>query len=144
MQDPNNGELLAVANWPVFDPNDPGKYSDDSRIDRAVSAAYEPGSTFKVITLTGAIENGVAPPDELIDCQMGQILVAGRLIHDWHQFGVLSVREILEHSSDVGAIKVALRLGAPRFYDTIRAFGIGQLDRNRAARRKSRFVAAAR
>ena len=57
---------------------------------------------------------------------MGQIMVAGRLIHDWKKFGVLSVREILEHSSDVGAIKVALRLGAPRFYDTIRAFGIGQ------------------
>jgi cell division protein FtsI (penicillin-binding protein 3) len=58
---------------------------------------------------------------------MGQIMVAGRLIHDWKKFGVLSVREILEHSSDVGAIKVALRLGGPRFYDTIRAFGIGQL-----------------
>jgi cell division protein FtsI (penicillin-binding protein 3) len=57
---------------------------------------------------------------------MGQIMVSGRLIHDWKKFGVLSVREILEHSSDVGAIKIALRLGAPRFYDTIRAFGIGQ------------------
>ena len=79
-----------------------------------------------MFTLTGAIENGVATPNDLVDCQMGQIMVAGRLIHDWKKFGVLSVREILEHSSDVGAIKVALRLGAPRFYDTIRAFGIGQ------------------
>ena len=79
-----------------------------------------------MITLTGAIENGVATPDDLVDCQMGQIMVAGRLIHDWKKFGVLSVREILEHSSDVGAIKVALRLGAPQFYDAIRAFGIGQ------------------
>jgi cell division protein FtsI (penicillin-binding protein 3) len=127
VQDPNSGELLAVANWPVFDPNDAGDYSAEARIDRAVASAYEPGSTFKVLTLTGAIENGVATPDELVDCQMGQIMVSGRLIHDWKRFGVLSVREILEHSSDVGAIKVALRLGAPRFYDTIRAFGIGQL-----------------
>ncbi|MGC2508378.1 MAG: penicillin-binding transpeptidase domain-containing protein [Candidatus Acidiferrales bacterium] len=126
VQDPNTGELLAVANWPTFDPNDPGSYSADARADRAVSYAYEPGSTFKVITLTGAIENGVASPDELVDCQMGKILVAGRLIHDWKSFGTLSVREILEHSSDVGAIKLALRLGAPRFYDTARAFGIGQ------------------
>ncbi len=93
----------------------------------AVSAAYEPGSTFKVLTLTGAIENGVATPDELVDCQMGKILVAGRLIHDWHPFGVLTVRGILQNSSDVGAIKLALRLGAPRFYNTIRTFGIGQL-----------------
>jgi cell division protein FtsI (penicillin-binding protein 3) len=126
VQDPNTGELLAVANWPAFDANDAGSYPAEARGDRAVSAAYEPGSTFKVITLTGAIQNGVANPDELVDCQMGQILVAGRLIHDWKKFGLLSVREILEHSSDVGAIKVALRLGAPKFYDTARAFGIGQ------------------
>jgi cell division protein FtsI (penicillin-binding protein 3) len=126
VQDPASGELLAVANWPVFDPNDPGKFSADSRSDRAVSAAYEPGSTFKVLTLTGAVENGVATPDELVDCQMGQILVAGRVIHDWKKFGVLSVRDILAHSSDVGAIKVALKLGAPKFNDAIRAFGIGQ------------------
>src|SRR6202050_1600900 len=126
VQDTNSGELLAVANWPAFDPNDAGAYSAEARIDRAVASAYEPGSTFKVLTLTGAIENGVATPDELVDCQMGQIMVSGRLIHDWKRFGLLSVREILEHSSDVGAIKVALRLGGPRFYDTIRAFGIGQ------------------
>jgi cell division protein FtsI (penicillin-binding protein 3) len=126
VQDPNSGELLAVANWPTFDPNSPGKYPDEDRIDRAVASAYEPGSTFKVITLTGAIENGVASADDLVDCQMGQIFVAGRLIHDWKKFGVLSVREILEHSSDVGAIKLALRLGASRFYETARAFGIGQ------------------
>ncbi|HXQ27121.1 MAG TPA: penicillin-binding transpeptidase domain-containing protein [Candidatus Acidoferrales bacterium] len=126
VQDPNSGELLAVANWPVFDPNNAGTYSDESRTDRAIAAAYEPGSTFKVITLTGAIEHGVANPDQLIDCQMGQILVAGRLIHDWKKFGVLSVRGVLAHSSDVGAIKIALRLGAPKFYDTIRDFGIGQ------------------
>ena len=126
VQDPNSGELLAIANWPTFDPNDAGKYPDEDRTDRAVVSAYEPGSTFKVITLTGAIENGVTNPNELVDCQEGQILVAGRLIHDWKKFGVLSVRQVLEHSSDVGAIKVALKLGAPRFYETIRAFGIGQ------------------
>jgi cell division protein FtsI (penicillin-binding protein 3) len=126
VQDPNTGELLAVANWPTFDPNDAGSYSAEDRSDRAASAAYEPGSTFKVITLTGAIENGVANPNELVDCQMGSILVAGRLIHDWHPFGILSVTGILANSSDVGAIKVALRLGAPKFYEAARAFGIGQ------------------
>jgi len=126
VQNPNNGELLAVANFPTFDPNDPGSFSDEARMDRAVSAAYEPGSTFKVITLAGAIENGVTSPSALIDCQMGRINVAGRLIHDWHPFGTLTVDKILVHSSDVGAIKVALQLGAPRFYDTIRKFGIGQ------------------
>jgi cell division protein FtsI (penicillin-binding protein 3) len=127
IQDPSNGALLAVANYPVFDSNDAGKFSDETRMDRAVTAAYEPGSTFKVITMTGAIENHVTNPDVRVDCQMGSILVAGRLIHDWHPFGVLSVRDVLAHSSDVGSIKIALSLGAPRFYDTIRNFGIGQL-----------------
>lgn len=126
VQDPNSGELLAVANWPTFDPNEAGAYPDEARMDRAVAAAYEPGSTFKVITLTGAIENGVANPNELVDCQMGQIFVGGRVIHDWKKFGVLSVRGILANSSDVGAIKLALRLGAPKFYRAILSFGIGQ------------------
>jgi cell division protein FtsI (penicillin-binding protein 3) len=126
VQNPNNGELLAIANWPTFDPNNAGSYSADSRMDRAVSAAYEPGSIFKVITMTSAIETGVARPTELVDCQMGSILVAGRLIHDWHRFGTLTVTQILENSSDVGTIKLALRVGAPRFYDVMREFGIAQ------------------
>ena len=127
IQNPNTGELLALANSPPFNPNDAGSYPDQVRMDRAVSAAYEPGSTFKVITMTGALENGVTNPDEMIDCQMGSIVVAGRLIHDWHPFGILSVRDVLANSSDVGSIKVAMRLGAPKFYDVIRSFGIGQL-----------------
>jgi cell division protein FtsI (penicillin-binding protein 3) len=127
IQDPANGALLAVANSPAFDSNDAGKFSDEVRMNRAVMAAYEPGSTFKIITMTGAIENHVTNPDVLVDCQMGSIQVAGRLIHDWHPFGVLSVRDVLAHSSDVGSIKIALNLGAPRFYDTMRRFGIGQL-----------------
>ena len=126
IQDPSTGELLGVANYPTFDPNDAGAYPDDVRTDRAVSAAYEPGSTFKVITMTGAIEYGLTNPDELIDCQMGSIIVAGRLIHDHKAYGILSVREVLANSSGVGTIKLALRLGAPKFYDVIRQFGIGQ------------------
>lgn len=126
VQDPNTGELLAVANWPTFDPNDAGHYSADTRMDRAIAAAYEPGSVFKVLTMTGAIENHLTNPAELIDCQMGSIDVAGRIIHDHARFGVISVRDILVHSSDVGSIKVALRMGPQRFYDAVRPFGIGQ------------------
>jgi cell division protein FtsI (penicillin-binding protein 3) len=127
IQDPNNGQLLAVANWPTFDPNDAGEYPDDVRMNRAVAAAYEPGSTFKMITLDGALESGLTNPSELIDCQMGSILVAGRLIHDHKPFGILSVRDVLAQSSDVGTIKIALRLGATRLYGKIRDFGFGQL-----------------
>ncbi|MGA8224579.1 MAG: penicillin-binding protein [Candidatus Acidiferrales bacterium] len=127
IQDPNDGQLLAVANWPTFDPNDAGKYSDEVRMDRAVAAAYEPGSTFKMITLDGALEGGLTNPAELIDCQMGSILVAGRLIHDHKPFGILSVRDVLAQSSDVGTIKIVLRLGKSKLYDKMREFGFGQL-----------------
>src|SRR6202522_2663008 len=126
IQDPSNGALLAVANYPTFDPNDAGKFPPEIRQDLAVAAAYEPGSTFKTITMTGAIENDVASPTDMIDCQEGSIVVAGRLIRDHMPFGILSVRDVLAKSSDVGTIKVALRLGAPKFYDVIRSFGIGE------------------
>jgi cell division protein FtsI/penicillin-binding protein 2 len=127
VQDPNTGELLAVADWPTFDPNDAGNYRPEDRVERAVANAYEPGSIFKTILLSAAIEEDVARPSELVDCQMGSIVVAGRLIHDHKPFGLLSIEQVLAHSSDVGAIKVALRLGAPKYYEYIREFGFGQM-----------------
>jgi len=126
VEDPNSGELLAIANWPTFDSNEPSRYPDEDRMNRAVASAYEPGSTFKVITLSSAFENGVATPNDVVDCQMGSIQLAGRLIHDWHPFGLLTVAQILEHSSDVGSIKIALRVGAQNLYQTAHRFGIGQ------------------
>jgi cell division protein FtsI (penicillin-binding protein 3) len=126
VEDPNSGELLAIANWPTFDSNEPSRYPDEDRMNRAVASAYEPGSTFKVITLSSAFENGVAKPDDVVDCQMGSIQLAGRLIHDWHPFGLLTVARILEMSSDVGSIKIALRVGAQNLYQTAHRFGIGQ------------------
>jgi cell division protein FtsI (penicillin-binding protein 3) len=127
VMDPNSAEVLALANSPTFDLNAPGEASEDARMDRAVVATYEPGSTFKTITVAGAIEDGITNPDEVFDCQMGKIVVAGRLIHDHKPFGLLSVSGILEQSSDVGAIKIGLRLGAQRFDDYIQKFGFGQL-----------------
>jgi len=125
VQDPNSGELLAVANWPVFNPNSPAQAPADARMNRAIGALYEPGSTFKIITLAAALEEGITRPDEVIDCQMGAINVAGRRIRDHKPFGLLSVAEVLSKSSDVGAIKIGLRLGAPKLYNYIRAFGFG-------------------
>src|SRR5574337_527706 len=125
VQDPNSGELLAVANWPPFNPNSPGDSQPDARMDRAIGALYEPGSTFKIFTLAAALEQGITRPDEVIDCQMGAIYIAGHRIRDHKPFGLLSVAQIVAHSSDVGAIKVGLRLGAPKLYDFIRAFGFG-------------------
>ena len=126
VQNPNNGAILALANWPKFNPNSPNDSKAESRMDRAVSAIYEPGSTFKLITLAAAFDQNLTNPDEIFDCENGSVIVAGHRIHDHKPFKLLTVSEILAKSSDVGAIKIAIRLGAPKFYEYIRAFGFGQ------------------
>ncbi len=126
VENPTSGELLAVANWPTFNPNAAKDSPPDARVDRATSALYEPGSVFKIVTLSAAIDQGITKPDEVIDCQNGAIYIAGHRIRDHKAYGLLTVSQILANSSDVGAIKIGLRLGAPKFYDYIRAFGFGQ------------------
>jgi cell division protein FtsI (penicillin-binding protein 3) len=126
VENPNTGELLAVANWPTFNPNAANESPLESRMDRAASALYEPGSVFKIVTLSAAIDQGRTNPDELIDCQHGAIYIAGHRIRDHKAYDLLTVSQVLANSSDVGAIKLGLRLGAPKFYDYIRAFGFGQ------------------
>lgn len=125
VEDPSTGEILAMANWPTFNSNTPGDSPPDTRVNRAVASLYEPGSVFKIVTLSAAIDQGLTNPDELVDCQMGAIYIAGHRIRDHERFGMLTVSQILAKSSDVGAIKIGLRLGAPKFYDYIRAYGFG-------------------
>jgi len=122
---PNTGEILAMANWPRFNPNVASEARAESRMNRAVAALYEPGSTFKLITLAAAFDQEITRPDEVFDCENGAIYIAGHRIRDHKPFGLLNVADILAQSSDVGAIKIAVRLGAPRFYEYIRAFGFG-------------------
>src|SRR6201984_1698875 len=127
VMNPNNGEILALANWPKFNPNAANEASAEARMDRAVTALYEPGSTFKLITLAAAFDQGIVRPEGVFDCENGAGYLAGHRIRDHAPFGLLTVSDILARSSDVGAIKIALKLGAPKFYDYIRAFGFGQL-----------------
>ena len=127
VEDPSNGEILAMAGWPKFNPNAPAGSPAEARMNRAVGALYEPGSVFKIVTLSAAIDQGVTTPDEIVDCQMGAIYIAGHRIRDHKAYGLLTVSQILAHSSDVGAIKIGLRLGAPKFYEYIRAYGFGEL-----------------
>jgi len=125
VMNPNTGEILAMANWPRFNPNVATEVPAESRMNRAVSALYEPGSTFKLITLAAAFDQDITRPSEVFDCENGAIYIAGHRIRDHKPFGLLNVADILAQSSDVGAIKIAVRLGAPRFYEYIRAFGFG-------------------
>ncbi len=123
--DPHTGEILALANVPTFDPNSVGEASAEARRNWALENIYEPGSTFKIVAFSAAIEKGLVKPDDKIDCQMGSITVAGRLIHDHHAFGTLTIAEALEKSSNVAAIKLGIRVGDATMYDYITRFGFG-------------------
>ncbi len=126
VQNPKTGEILALANRPTFNPNLAKDITPQKLKDHAVSDVYEPGSTFKVVTIAAALEEKLTRPDEMVDCQMGSIVINGMRIRDSKPHGVISVADVLAVSSDVGAIKIALRLGEERFYKYIRAFGFGQ------------------
>src|SRR6202522_1690366 len=127
VQDPHTGQILALAISPRFNPNDQ-KHMDSSVLQNlAVSDVYEPGSTFKLVTYSAALDGAGVQPTDLVDCQGGAMTMYGRTLHDDHtdHFGVVTVQYALEHSSDVGAAKMALKLGNQKFYDYIRGFGFG-------------------
>lgn len=122
---PETGEILAMAAVPGFNPNRYGDYPPSHWRNRSVTDAYEPGSTFKIISAAAALEEGVVSEDERIDCGRGVIQVGNRLIHDHQVFDVLTFREVLEKSSNVGMIRIGQRLGAERLERYVRAFGFG-------------------
>jgi cell division protein FtsI (penicillin-binding protein 3) len=123
--DPRSGEILALANAPTFDPNKVADATAETRSNWALQNIYEPGSTFKVVAFSAALEKKLARVDDRIDCQMGAITVAGRVVHDHHAFGSLTIAQALAKSSNVAAIKLGLRVGDQTMYDYIRRFGFG-------------------
>ncbi|MHB8173762.1 MAG: peptidoglycan D,D-transpeptidase FtsI family protein [Nitrospirota bacterium] len=127
VMDPNTGEVLAMANRPGFNPNNWARYPASSWRNRAVTDLYEPGSTFKIVTASAALEEGVVRPSDIIDCGHGELDVDGTIIHSAdNEGGRLSFQEVIQKSNNVGTIKVALKLGAGRLYKYARAFGIGK------------------
>jgi len=126
VENPHTGEILALANRPTFNPNLRKQITPGALTNRAVSYVYEPGSTFKLVTISAALEEKLTNPNEIFDCQMGSIVYNGMRIRDSKPHGLLPVWGVLAESSDVGSIKIALRLGEDRYYKYIRAFGFGQ------------------
>jgi cell division protein FtsI/penicillin-binding protein 2 len=126
VMDPRSGALLAVANWPQVNANDPGASPSTAQQDRAVGFAYEPGSTFKAVTVSGALQEGLITPDTGFNIP-DQIHVADRTIHDDTEHGeeTLTTSQILARSSNVGAIKIGLLEGATRFNTWVHRFGFG-------------------
>jgi cell division protein FtsI (penicillin-binding protein 3) len=125
VMDPWTGEVLAMASLPSFNPNAFGEVDPDHRRNRAVADIYEPGSTFKTFTVSGALEEGVLKSESPIDCAPGYILIGSRRVNDVHRYGVLSLTDVVVKSSNVGAIKAGFRLGSGQMQRYVRRFGFG-------------------
>jgi cell division protein FtsI (penicillin-binding protein 3) len=129
VMNPYTGEILAMANYPSYDPNEPPKEGDDpiSRWDLAASVPFEPGSMFKVITLTAALETTNLRPDSMIPTGNGILVLPGRVIHESHGgLGTISMADVLAKSSNIGAIMIGMKVGKENMYEYARRFGFGQ------------------
>ncbi|HLK68207.1 MAG TPA: penicillin-binding protein [Bryobacteraceae bacterium] len=128
VMNPSTGDVLALASYPTYDPNVQATPREKfARQNHAAAVPFEPGSVFKVITLSAALETTSLSPDSLINCHGGAISLPGRVIHDSHAgIGIIPMYMVLARSSNVGAIEVGMRVGARNMYDYMRKFGFGQ------------------
>jgi cell division protein FtsI (penicillin-binding protein 3) len=128
IMDPWTGEILAMANEPTFNPNAFASVLDKDLLkNRAVQDIYEPGSTFKVVTASAALEEKIVKPTDIIDVSQGSIAIGSRRVRDTHRYGPLSFEDVIVKSSNVGAIKVGLRVGPERLGRYVRRFGFGSV-----------------
>jgi len=126
--DPHSGEILAMATYPDFDPNEYGKYPIETYKNRAISDAYEPGSTYKIINTVAALESGVISAADTFFCENGEYkLPSGKIVHDHEPHAEMSVEGIFVHSSNIGIMKMAEILGENIIYDMSRKFGFGMI-----------------
>lgn len=124
---PQTGEVLALANLPTFDPNRPGDALPEHRRNRAITDVLEPGSTFKIVAVSAALDQGLVTLNTRFDCESGRWWFAGKPLKDDHPSGVLPVQEIVMKSSNIGTAKIAVQLGPARLYEYIRKYGFGDL-----------------
>ncbi len=123
---PSTGEILAMANYPTCDLNNPPPMPLTLDRNKAIHHNFEPGSTFKIITASAALEARKVNLNDSFDCSKGFIHIAGKTIRDYERFGVLSFPEVIIHSSNVGTIQIGQSIGEEAFFETIKAFGFGK------------------
>lgn len=123
--DYETGEILAMANMPNYNPNYPDLFNTSDKRNRAVTDLFEPGSTFKIVTAAAAIEEGIFLPDNVIHCENGKWFVRNHYLRDVHPYGKLTVGSIIEKSSNIGTVKIAMELGERRLYEYCSRFGFG-------------------
>jgi len=125
VMEPGSGKILAMANYPTFNPNAVAKASPAALRNKAITDSFEPGSTMKVFLIAAALEEKVVSPQDWFNCENGVYTIGGRTIHDTHKYGRLSVGDILKYSSNIGSAKIGSRLGPERLYSYLRNFGFG-------------------
>ena len=123
---PRTGEILAMATYPNFDPNNPGASLADARRNRVIADMVEPGSTFKIVVVSGALNENVVKLTDQFDCEHGHFLFAGKELHDHESYGILSVENIITKSSNIGAAKIGIKMGDAKVYQYAHDYGIGQ------------------
>jgi len=126
LMDPATGEILAMANRPCFDPNHPGDAKPEQMKNRAIIDMVEPGSTFKIVVASGALNEGTVNEKTSIYCENGAFSYGGRVLRDHHGYGHMGVHDILVKSSNIGSAKMALMMGDTKFYEYVRRFGFGE------------------
>ena len=122
---PRTGEILAMVSLPNYDPNQVNTITPESR-NRVITDVVEPGSTFKIVVVSGALNNGVVKLTDQFDCEHGHFAFAGKVLHDHEAYGMLSVENIITKSSNIGAAKIGIQLGAQSLYDYAWDYGFGQ------------------
>ncbi len=122
---PHTGAIQAIAHYPTFDPNSFGSYPKNTWRNRAITDPFEPGSAMKIFMAAAALESGLSP-QIVIDCENGSYCTGGRVIHDTHPYELLTFKEVVKFSSNIGAAKIAEKIGPKRLYDTLRGFGFGE------------------
>ena len=123
---PSTGEVLALAHYPFFNPNCYGKFKRELWRNRAVTDAFEPGSTMKMFSAAAAIDSGTCSPSTIFFCENGEYRIGPNIIHDTKSHGWLSLQQIVKYSSNIGSVKVAQKVGARQLHDYLSAFGFGQ------------------
>ncbi len=127
VMEPKSGEILALCNYPGYDLNNFGDYSPFVRRDLAVTDIFEPGSSFKFVTAAAALEEDQVNLEDKIFCEKGRYRIGSHILRDYRPYGELSFKEVIEHSSNIGTVKVAQKLGSKTLYNYIRNFGFGDL-----------------
>jgi len=127
VMNPNDGSILSMVSWPTYDPNRLKDYPLANRRNRTITDFFEPGSVFKIVSISGALNEGVVDIHDKFNCENGAWTLGRRVLHDVHPYGILDLEEVLIKSSNIGTVKIASHLGPEKLYHYIKRFGFGEL-----------------